>query len=404
MSLSSPNFRTPSIFVGLDVHKKTIAIAAIPGAGGAFVLEREVSATDLTALRKALTRLSATATVYCCYEASSAGFHLHRVLGQWGFNCQVIAPSMIPVLPGQRRKNDRLDARRLAEFYRSGLLTAVHIPTPEEEAVRDFVRMREATRRDLMRARNRALKFIRRKGIVYTAGGHWTVAHWAWLGKICLPIKIDQATLAEYLSRVDVLTAQVRELDRRIEELAKTEPYREQVRILCSFRGISTHTAMVLATELGDIRRFPNPRSLMCYLGLIPREHSSGERTRTGGITKSGNSHCRHVLVQASWSYRFRPSKGIGKTCRSPLAKRLEGAPPWLVEMSWKAQKRLWKRYNDLCLSRNSCIAVTAVSRELAGFIWAALWRSYNEPGHLNSGLPEAGFLPPETAALQAVG
>lgn len=381
MPVSPRPASSPYVFVGLDVHKKSIALAAIAEAGGPFLLEKEVSATDLTALRRALERLGKRGTVCCCYEASSAGYHLQRVLGEWGVNCQVIAPSMIPTLPGQRRKNDRLDARRLAEFYRSGLLTAVHIPTPEEEALRDYVRLRSATRKDLLRCRDRVVKFLRRRGYTYTEGGHWTVAFWNWLGKIRLEVAIDQEVLAEYMARVDVLTAKLKDMDRRIEELSKTAPCRDQVGVLCGFRGVSTLSAMVLATELGDIRRFPTPRALMCYLGLIPMEHSSGDRVRTGGITKAGNSHCRHALVQSAWAYRFRPSKGAGKgNGRSALAKRLEGAPDWLVEMSWKAQIRLWKRYQALSESRNSCVAVTATARELAGFLWAALWH-HAQPG-----------------------
>lgn len=362
-----------AVFLGLDVHKKTIVLAALPAAGGDFLVERTFGTANLTPLHKCLKALSKKGTLFCCYEASGAGFRLQRLLSEWGFACQVVAPSKIPKRPGERRKTDRLDARRLAEYYRSGLLTVIHIPTAEDEAARDFVRCRAAARKDVRRSQHRVTAFLRRKGWAYTQGKQWTKAFWEWLHQIRLPLPWDQESLDHYVSQVEYLTRRLEELDQRIAELAQTDRYREPVRFLLGFRGIATYTAMVLVTELGDVRRFESPRRLMAFLGLVPSEHSSGEQRKQGAITKTGNTYARHVMNQASWAYRHQPALTV------TIRKRQENLPAWLVDISWRAQKRLSKRYRRLASTRNSQIAITAVARELTGFLWAAMRRLADE-------------------------
>lgn len=358
----------PSIYVGLDVHKKTINLAAQSSAGGGYLLERVCTTADLSRLRKDLKKLSRRGTVFCCYEASAAGFDLHRKITEWGFNCQVIAPSMIPKKAGQRRKNDRLDARRLAEYYRSGLLTPVHVPTAQEEAVRDVLRCRAAVQKDLKRAKARVVKFLRRRGHTYTIGRQqWTQRFRDWVYQLKLPLPVDRATLLSYMEIVEFLERKLEEKDREISQIAQTEPYQEPVSYLRGFRGVDTQGAMTLVAELGDVRRFAGPKELMAYLGLVPSEHSSGDSERRGSITKTGNSFCRHVLVQAAWCYRFRPY--VSKHLR----KRQQGLPDWVIEHSWKAQKRLHSRLQKLSESRNKNIAVVGGARELAGFLGAVL-------------------------------
>jgi transposase len=290
---------------------------------------------------------------------------------EWGYSCEVIAPSLIPTKPGVQRKHDKHDAAQLARLYRAGDLTTVRIPSESEERVRDIVRCRETFQRELGKSRHYILKFLARRGFVYRDGTNWSKPHLAWLRRLASadsPLaREDQLVFSEYLALFDYKLQRRDELDQRIEALALTPALKEAVGRLQCFRGISVHAAMVLATELVDWRRFEHPRQLSAYLGLVPREDSSGNRERKGSITKAGNSHCRHVLVQAAWSYRHRPQVG------AQLKARQAGQPALVVATSWKAQQRLHKRYEHLSYRKQPQIAAVAVARELVGFLWAAM-------------------------------
>jgi transposase len=282
----------------------------------------------------------------------------------------VVAPSLIPQRPGERRKNDRRDATDLVRLYRAGELVTIRVPTAAEERVRDLVRCRETFQREILKSRHYVLKFLARRGLVYREGKNWTGRHFTWLRSLLGGEDLeaeDRVVYAEYLSLLDYKLQRREELDRRIEEIALEPAWREAVGRLRAFKGIDTHAAMVLVTEIGDYRRFERPGQLMAYLGLVPSEHSSGERQRLGAITKTGNSRCRHVLVQSAWSYRHPPRLG------APLRRRQEGQPPDVVTHSWKAQHRLHKRFRQLEYRKNSRIAAVAVARELVGFVWAVM-------------------------------
>lgn len=359
-----------TIYLGMDVHKDSITIAVLPeGAPAPTRVERLSS--ELMKLRKFLERVARDGELRCCYEASGAGYVLERAMREWGYGCEVIAPSLIPKRPGVQRKHDRRDAVELARLYRAGELVPVRIPSEAEERVRDLVRCRETFQRELHKSRHYVLKFLARRGFTYRDGKNWTARHFCWLRKLSGPASPlaaeDQLVFSEYLSLLDYKLQRRDELDRRIEELALTPFLKASVECLESFRGIALHGAMVLATEIVDWRRFKKPTQLYAYLGFVPREDSSGPRQRRGSITKAGNSHCRHVLIQAAWSYRHRPSVS------EVLKRRQEGLTPSLVAHSWKAQQRLHKRFQHLSLRKSPQIAVVAVARELAGFLWAAM-------------------------------
>lgn len=353
-----------TVYVGLDVHKRTIYLAA--RCDGIWLLERVFDTQDLGKLRKALQGLSKQSQVRACYEASGAGFRLQRMLTEWGFPCEVIAPSLIPIKPGEKKKCDRLDAQRLAKYFASGELTSVRIPTPREEADRDLVRCRFSFRRDITKAKHRVVKFLARKDRVYFAQA-WTQAHRDWLETQTFEHKSDVFSYQHFLDQLKSLEARLVELDSEIRLLSQTEPYVDQVRVLRGFRGVDTLTAMVFLTELGDLKRFAKPRQLMAYLGLVPSVHQSGDSRRGGSITKAGNSHLRHVMVQATWNY-FKAAKP-GKL----LVSRQKGLPAWAVEQSDKTQKRIRHRLNALSVTRGKCIAVVAGARELACFLASAL-------------------------------
>lgn len=356
------------IYLGLDVHKDSITVAVLP-ADAAAPTQVDRLPHERRPLRAYLARLAAQGELRCCYEASGAGYVLHRWLRRWGYPCDVVAPSLIPQRPGHQRKHDRYDARQLARLYRAGELTVIRIPTEAEERVRDVVRCRTGHQRDLLRSRQRLLKFLRRRDLVYLPGkAHWTAAHRRWLQALAsdpaLPPE-DTTVLGEHLALVSYLEQRRTELDRQIEALALTPALQATVGRLRCFRGVDTQAAVVLATELGDWQRFTTAGQLMAYVGLVPREASSGPRERRGSITKAGNAYCRHVLVQAAWAYRHAPT--VGQALRA----RQAGQPAGVVAHSWQAQQRLHRLYRRLSARRGAAIAVVAVARELVGFLWA---------------------------------
>lgn len=357
------------IYVAMDVHKDSVMVAVLPESSPEPTVVKRLP-NDARKLRKFFDRVGRDGEVRACYEASGAGYVLQRALAEWGHACDVVAPSLIPQRPGERRKHDRRDATQLVRLYRAGELVTVRIPTAAEERVRDLVRCRETFQREILKSRHYVLKFLARRGFVYREGQNWTGKHLTWLRSLSSEELLegeDREVFAEYLSLLEYKLGRREELDRRIEEIALEPAYREAVGRLCCFRGIRTHAAMVLVSEIGDFRRFEHPRQLMAYLGLVPSEHSSGERQRLGSITKAGNSRCRHVLVQAAWSYRHPARTG------APLRRRQEGQPAHVIAHSWKAQHRLHKRFRNLEYRKNSQIAAVAVARELVGFVWAVM-------------------------------
>jgi transposase len=357
------------IWIGMDVHKDTVMVAVFKDHDAVPEVVKQLP-NEARKLRRFFERWAKRGEVRSCYEASGAGYVLHRDITAWGYECEVIAPSLIPVRPGERRKHDRKDATQLARLYRAGELTPIRIPSAEKERVRDLVRCRQTFQREILRSRHYVTKFLARRGFVYREGKNWTQRHWAWLRRLLRDGGIERAdrtVFGEYLALLEYKISRRDDLDEQIETLALNPHYKSAVERLCCFRGISTIAAMTLATEIDDWRRFERPSQLMAYLGLVPSEHSSGERHHRGPITKAGNSRCRHVLVQAAWSYRCRPTVG------EELKRRQRGKPPEVIGHAWKAQHRLHKKYHRISAKKSSRIAVVAVARELVGFLWAVM-------------------------------
>lgn len=360
---------TTTFYVGLDVHKDSVTIAVFRNRDPEPARVDRLP-NDHRKLRRYFERLGAEGAVRACYEASGAGYVLQRALADWGFPCELAAPSLIPTRPGEHRKTDRRDAIKIARDFRDDRLVLVHIPTEEDERVRDLVRCRETFQREIIKSRHYILKFLRRRGFIYREGTHWTTRHLNWIRQVLQPGTLaeeDRLVLAEYFALLEYKLQRRDELDRRIEALALTPRYKPVVDRITCFRGFKTQAAMVLATELGDLRRFDSPRQLMAYIGLIPSEHSSGPRRRQGAITKAGNARVRHVLVQAAWHYRRRPTVGAA------LKRRQEGQDPSVLAHSWKCQHRLYKVFHRLAERKPKQVAATAVAREMIGFLWAVL-------------------------------
>ena len=351
-------------FVGLDVHKDSIAIAvAEQGRGEPAVLATIPSETQ--ALVKQLKRLGPVGSMRCCYEAGPTGFGLHRNLQAAGIECVVVAPSLVPKQSGNRVKTDRRDAIRLARFLRSGDLTEVHVPDAQTEAMRDLERARDDAKKMERVARNQLGKFLLRHGRAYEGKTTWTKLHLAWARGQQFAHEAQRRVLTDHLKAVEDATARVASLTSSIEALVESWSLAPLVRALQALRGIRLVTAVIIAAELGDLSRFRSAPALMAYLGLVPSEHSSGEWKQRGRIARTGNTHVRRVLVEAAWAYRFR------ERMSDAIRKRNEGVSAEVARIAWKAQERLCGRYRKLQeRGMNKQRTVTAVARELAGFVW----------------------------------
>jgi len=304
--------------------------------------------------------------VRCVYEAGVNGYHLHRVLKQKGIPCDVAAPSLTPRRAGNRVKTDRRDAKMLAKLYRAGELTSIAIPGPEQESLRDLVRAREDAMEDQQRCRHRLSRFLLRRGIRFTAAKAWSRPHMKWMSEIRLDDPMAQAVLDDYRMALLESTERMKGLEEKIGQAAKAPQYQKLIGYLMGLKGVRELTAMTILAEAIDLKRFSNPRALMAAIGLVPSERSSGERELRGGITKTGNSHMRRVLVESAWNYRHRPVPGKW------MRKRRAGLPQEVREIVHSADKRLNRRYWYLVhKGKDSRTAAVAVARELAGFIWS---------------------------------
>jgi transposase len=323
---------------------------------------------DADTVRKTFKKLAKRGELRVCYEAGPCGYEFWRLLQKVGISCEVIAPSLIPRRPGDKVKTDRRDACKLARYYRAGELTVIRVPSDDEEAARDLLRCREDLGEDLNRQRHRLLKFLLRHGRVFGEGDHWTQRHWTWLKAQRFEQVSAQRVYDEYLAQVDASGQRRDALDREIEQLATTEPYKASVERLKSLRGVGTLTAMILLTEIGDFRRFTTPRELMNFVGLTPGVHESAGKGHGLGITKTGNGHVRRVLVEAAWQYARKPQMP------SMIARRCAGQSPEILHQAREAQLRLNSRYRHLVeRGKKKPVAAIAVARELVGFVWAVM-------------------------------
>ena len=355
-----------TLFVGLDVHKKTISVAMVEASAGAEVRFYGTVANTPETLRRLCSKLSQDRRqLHFCYEAGPCGYGVQRLVTRLGHRCDVVAPALIPRKVGDKVKTDRRDAMMLAQTLRAGQLTAVWVPDEAHEAMRDLVRLRMQAMRDLRKSRQQLLSFLLRHGR-NSPYRHWTKMHRRWLGELVFAHPAQHLALEEMLHRIERAEALCDRLKAAITELVPQWSLAPVVQAIQALRGVSLLVAAVIVAEVGCFGRFANPRLLMAYLGLNPSEHSSGATVRRGAITKTGNTLARTCLVEAAWTYRF-PAR-VSQVIRD----RLAGLPEPIRNIAWKAQVRLSARYRKLIgAGKPAPKAVVAIARELVGFIWA---------------------------------
>jgi transposase len=362
---SAARSANPTI-LGLDVHKNTISAGILRP--GQDVADVEKISSDDDAVRRLVARLGNSRQLRACYEAGPTGYELCRLLRTLGVACEVIAPSLIPTAPGDRVKTDKRDCRRLARRYRAGELVAIRVPTVAEEAVRDLCRARADMVIDRTRARHRLGKFLLRHNRIWRGGDNWTMKHQAWMAAQRFDDLALEATYAHYRATLSAREAAVEAIDADLASWYGRAPFADTVGRLSAYRGITHLGALSLADEVCEWRRFGSAGTFMAFTGLTPSEHSSGESVRRGHITHAGNVHLRTQLVESAWAYKSRPAVGV------ELRRRQAGVGRDTVARAWAAQVRLCGRFRRLDERKtNRNIVVTAIARELAGFVWAEM-------------------------------
>ena len=356
-----------SKFVGLDVHKKTIAVAICDSKNPEVRYYGEIPNT-IEALRRLTQKLSEEgAELHFVYEAGPCGYGVHRRLQAEGHRCQVVAPSLIPKKAGDRVKTDRRDAQALARLHRAGELTPVWVPGSEQEAMRDLSRLREDLKSEERHLKQRLLAFFLRHEVILPEGKtRWAGPFMKWLEEQKFEHSVSQIVFQSYLESLKDITGGIEAVEKEIERALENYSLASVVKALRALRGVDLVTAFTIVAEIGDMTRFGKPSQFMAYLGLTPSEHSSGENVRRGGVTKTGNGHVRRVLVESAWHCQRTPR--ISKN----LKERMKDQPQEIRKIAWEGQKRLFHRYHHLTSKgKRSTVTVTALARELAGFVWA---------------------------------
>jgi transposase len=359
--------QSSTLYIGLDVHKDSIAVAYVAQEHGAEVIYLGAIGTRQCDIDQLIRKMPSKAPhLIFIYEAGPCGYWLYRYFTKKGYDCWVVAPSLVPQKAGDRVKTDRRDAMQLARLARSGDLTVVYVPKVEDEAIRDLTRAREDTLSNLKDAKFRLKAFLLRHDIRYTGRAHWRPAHLRWLSEVVCPTPVQQIVFQAYVRAVNEHTARLQRLEQELQDHVKSWRLHPVVETLQALRGVQFTVAVTMVAEVGDLSRFDTPRALMKFLGLIPSEYSSGARRQQGSITKAGNTHARRALVEGAWAYRY-PAK-----VSRHLQLRLEKQPQVIQDISWKAQVRLCKRYRRLVAKgKHANVVTVAMARELVGFMWA---------------------------------
>ena len=357
-------------YIGLDVHKETIAIAyTFEGSRSEAIYHGTCGGSNL-AIERALRALAKKLGVKLqdfkvCYEAGPTGFVLARRLLQLKVECVVMSPSKTERKPNEKIKTDKRDAKKIAKLFRNGDITEVRVPPALDEAVRDLCRARTDASDDLSRSKQRLGSFLLRNGFRYDGKTKWTPSHMNYLRHLALPDPTQALVLEGYLQTIDACLERVQAFEEKMKQVLSEWEWRPIVEALMACKGFKEVAAMTVISELGDLRRFKSPRQLMAFLGLVPGEESSGNKRRQGSITKCGNGHARWMLCESAQAYRREPK------ISADLSRRQHGQSQEVKILSWRMQKRLSKRYRRLrARGIRDAKCIVAIARELSAFIW----------------------------------
>jgi len=350
----------------MDVHKTIIQMAVFEDAGDDPIYERRLN-NDNGLLLKEVLRFSQKGETEVAYEAGSLGYVIQRAIEKAGLVCYVLPASKVAKKRTDKIKTDKRDARLIGRELRSKSIRPISVPQAADEAVRDLMRCREDASEDLRRVKQRLLKFLVRHGHIYEKNGnHWTLKHWKWMDQITFEHTSEKIVYEEYRSQIRALEERLTRLEKQITEIAESPRYKAAVSKLRAFKGIDYIISLSMLCEIGDFRRFASAKAFMSYLGLVPSENSSGGKRNQGGITKAGNGHLRRLLIEGAWHYTRNTRAG------KRLERRRQDCQPWVIDVADQALHRLYKKYFRLLVKgKHKNVAVTAVARELAGFIWA---------------------------------
>ena len=369
-----------TVYVGMDVHKETFSLSCYTNEKEKAEYTQKVEghySKVVNYIEAMRFHYGSNARFVCGYEAGCLGYSLYRDLTAHGVVCVILAPTTMPSVTGKKRiKTDKRDAEHIARCLAHCDYSPVNIPTVRDEQVKDYIRMRDDHKLSLKKVKQEINAFCLRHGCHYDGTRtKWTQAHVLWLRKIKLE-GLDRDILDEYLLTYDYLSRRIEELDRNIERIAEEKEYREKVARLTCIKGIKTHTALSLIVETGDFRRFADASHYAAYLGLVPGESSSGNTQNRLGITKAGNCHLRELLTECAQCYK----RGRAAFKSKPLAARQKGNPPRVIAYADKANERLMRKYHRMVLKngKKPNVATTAISRELACFIWGMMTESFD--------------------------
>ena len=357
------------LFIGLDTHKEFNEVAYIEEHRGAKPVHLSRVSSSKVAVQKLVRQFESKypgATLHFVYEAGPCGYWIYRLVTSLGHCCYVVAPSLIPKKPGEKIKTDKRDALKLAKLLKSEDLTPIYVPEPEDEAVRDLSRAREVAMKDLKDAKYQLKALLLRNNINYRGTANWSQKHLRWLTELVLPHPAQHIVLQEFLHTINERISRLERLDNELTHHVHQWRYYPVVKAIQAMRGVRLLVATGVVAELGDLSRFDHPRKLMSYLGLVPSEHSSGGKRHIGAITKCGNGRARRLLVEGAHTYRY------AANISTDMQKRQEGLPKDIIDIAWKAQLRLCKRYKKMIAKgKHYNLVVTAIAREMIAYIWA---------------------------------
>ena len=357
------------LFIGLDTHKEFNEVAYIEEHRGAQPVHLGRVSSSKMAVQKLVRQFESKypgATLHFVYEAGPCGYWIYRLITSLGHCCYVVAPSLIPKKPGEKIKTDKRDALKLAKLLKSEDLTPIYVPEPEDEAVRDLSRAREVAMKDLKDAKYQLKALLLRNNINYKGTANWSQKHLRWLTELVLPHPAQHIVLQEFLHTITERISRLERLDNELTHHVHQWRYYPVVKAIQAMRGVRLLVATGVVAELGDLSRFDHPRKLMSYLGLVPSEHSSGGKRHIGAITKCGNGRARRLLVEGAHTYRY------AANISTDMQKRQEGLPKDIIDIAWKAQLRLCKRYKKMIAKgKHYNLVVTAIAREMIAYIWA---------------------------------